>query len=123
VTKRSIAIAGHRTSISLEEPFWRALSEIAVLEGTSMSGLVARIDTGRGGGANLSSAIRMFVLDWYRRAAATARAGSAEVQAPVPGQAPATAQLRRPAPQEREIPARVLPQPRPGPRSGARSGA
>ena len=66
MAKRSITIAGHRTSISLEEPFWHALGEIAVLERTSLAGLVVEIDRARPAGVNLSSAIRLFVLDWFR---------------------------------------------------------
>ena len=66
MAKRSIAIAGHRTSISLEEPFWSALTEIASGRGLSVSGLVAEIDRDRPSKTNLSSAVRVFVLDWYR---------------------------------------------------------
>lgn len=62
IVKRSISIAGHRTSISLEEPFWAALREIAAARGVSIQALVREIDTGRGA-QNLSSAIRVFVLD------------------------------------------------------------
>ncbi len=62
VVKHSIVIAGHRTSISLEDAFWRALKEIAAQDGLSLAGLVARIDAGRGE-ANLSSALRVFVLE------------------------------------------------------------
>jgi predicted DNA-binding ribbon-helix-helix protein len=61
VVKRSVAIAGHRTSVSLEAPFWDALKDIAAVRGASVQALVAEIDAGRGG-ANLSSAIRVFVL-------------------------------------------------------------
>ena len=61
VVKRSVAIAGHRTSVSLEAPFWDALKDIAAARGASVQALVAEIDAGRGG-ANLSSAIRVFVL-------------------------------------------------------------
>jgi predicted DNA-binding ribbon-helix-helix protein len=66
MAKRSISIAGHRTSISLEEPFWQALAEIAGVKGTSLAGLVAEIDRSRPPDVNLSSAIRLFVLDWFR---------------------------------------------------------
>lgn len=64
--KRSVRIAGHRTSVSLEQPFWDALAEIARAERVSLNALVARIDAGRGA-ANLSSAIRVFVLERARR--------------------------------------------------------
>ena len=48
VVKHSVVIAGHRTSVSLEEAFWRALKEIAVADGVSLAALVAKIDAGRG---------------------------------------------------------------------------
>lgn len=62
VIKRSVMIAGHRTSISLEDPFWRALTRLAEREGRSVQALVGAIDAGRAG-QNLSSAIRVHVLD------------------------------------------------------------
>jgi predicted DNA-binding ribbon-helix-helix protein len=58
VIKRSLVIAGHRTSVSLEDAFWRRLRGIAAERGLSLNGL----DASRGG-ANLSSAIRVFVLE------------------------------------------------------------
>ena len=65
VVKRSIVIAGHKTSVSLEDAFWRSLKEIAVGQRTTLSDLVAAIDTERQHG-NLSSAIRLFVLGHYQ---------------------------------------------------------
>jgi len=65
VVKRSVSIAGHRTSISLEEPFWEALREIAEQENLSIQALIGRIDAERGE-QNLSSAIRVFVLTKLR---------------------------------------------------------
>ncbi len=65
MAKHSLVIAGHRTSISLEDAFWTALREIAVARGQSLAGLVAAIDATRGE-ANLSSAIRVFVLGEIR---------------------------------------------------------
>lgn len=65
VVKRSIVIAGHKTSVSLEDPFWQGLREIALNRGMTLSDVVASIDTDRHEG-NLSSAIRLFVLDYYR---------------------------------------------------------
>jgi predicted DNA-binding ribbon-helix-helix protein len=62
VVKRSIAIAGHATSISLEDPFWQALRLIAREQGISLAALVALID-GRRARTNLSSALRVHVLD------------------------------------------------------------
>jgi len=64
--KRSFAIKGHRTSISMEAPFWEALQQAANLEETSLAGLVASIDTTRGE-AGLSSAVRVWILDYFRR--------------------------------------------------------
>ena len=66
VVKRSIVIAGHKTSVSLEDAFWKGLKEIAGGRDMTLSELVAAIDSERRHG-NLSSAIRLFVLDHYRR--------------------------------------------------------
>jgi predicted DNA-binding ribbon-helix-helix protein len=63
-----MAIDRHKTSISLEPAFWSALKEIAASEELSIPQLVSRIDTEREHG-NLSSAIRLFVLDHYRHLA------------------------------------------------------
>ena len=65
VIKRSIVIAGHKTSVSLEDAFWKGLKEIADDRDITLSDLVSTIDTDRQHG-NLSSAIRLFVLDHYR---------------------------------------------------------
>jgi predicted DNA-binding ribbon-helix-helix protein len=65
VIKRSIVIAGHKTSVSLEDAFWKGLKDIAGGRDMTLSELVATIDTERQHG-NLSSAIRLFVLDFYR---------------------------------------------------------
>lgn len=65
IVKHSLAIAGHRTSISLEHAFWDGLKSIAAARGLSLASLVARIDAERGS-ANLSSAIRVFVLNAAR---------------------------------------------------------
>ena len=65
VVKRSIVIAGHKTSVSLEDAFWQGLKEIADERSMTLSDLVSSIDTDRRHG-NLSSAIRLFVLDHYR---------------------------------------------------------
>ncbi len=61
IVKRSLAIAGHRTSISLEDAFWEGLRHIAEERKLSVAALVAEIDATRGAN-NLSSAIRVFVL-------------------------------------------------------------
>jgi predicted DNA-binding ribbon-helix-helix protein len=65
VVKRSIVIGGHKTSVSLEDAFWKGLKEIASTRDATLSEMVSAIDTGRAHG-NLSSAIRLFVLDHYR---------------------------------------------------------
>jgi predicted DNA-binding ribbon-helix-helix protein len=63
--KHSFTVAGHRTSISLEQAFWSALKAAAVAEQRSVASLVEEIDTGRGE-AGLSSAVRVWVLDYVR---------------------------------------------------------
>jgi predicted DNA-binding ribbon-helix-helix protein len=65
VVKRSIVIAGHKTSVSLEEAFWSGLKDIAVDRRMTLSDLVGVIDSERQHG-NLSSAIRLFVLEHYQ---------------------------------------------------------
>jgi predicted DNA-binding ribbon-helix-helix protein len=65
VVKRSIVIDNHKTSVSLEDEFWKGLKEIAALRLTNLSGLVSKIDSQREHG-NLSSACRIFVLNFYR---------------------------------------------------------
>ena len=65
ILKRSIVLAGHKTSVSLEETFWLALKDIAASRKMTLSDLVGSIDTKRKHG-NLSSAIRMFVLNHYQ---------------------------------------------------------
>ena len=71
ILKRSIIIAGHKTSVSLEEPFWLCLREIAEAQQVSLSSVVAGIEASRPGG-NLSSAIRTFVLNKVREPATVA---------------------------------------------------
>jgi len=66
VCKRSIAISGYKTSISLEDAFWNALKEIAKARNTRVSELVAAIDSERQH-VNLSSTLRVFVLEFYRK--------------------------------------------------------
>jgi predicted DNA-binding ribbon-helix-helix protein len=67
--KRSLIIAGHATSVSVEQAFWDELRLIAAGRGISLNQLVADIDAGRAGN-NLSSAIRLFVLDALKKATA-----------------------------------------------------
>ena len=69
VVKRSIVVGGHKTSVSLEEPFWTSMKEISQQLRVTLSELVSEIDTNRQQ-SNLSSAIRLFVLDHFRSLAA-----------------------------------------------------
>lgn len=66
VVKRSLQISGHRTSVSLEEIFWTELRAIAAARAQSVASLVAAVDAARGE-ANLSSALRVYVLETVRR--------------------------------------------------------
>jgi predicted DNA-binding ribbon-helix-helix protein len=65
IRKRSVVIAGHATSVTLEEAFWQELRLLARRRGLSLNGLIAGVDTGRRG--NLSSALRLLVLDSYKK--------------------------------------------------------
>jgi predicted DNA-binding ribbon-helix-helix protein len=69
VQKRSVTIRGHRTSYSLEKPFYDDLATIAAERGVALSALVAEIDSTRPREANLSSALRLHVLEWAKRGA------------------------------------------------------
>lgn len=64
VRKRSVMIAGHPTSVTLETPFWDALKELAAAEGLSVNALIERVDATRTG--NLSSALRVHILNAFR---------------------------------------------------------
>jgi predicted DNA-binding ribbon-helix-helix protein len=70
VVKRSVVLAGHKTSVSLEDAFWEGLKDIATSRRITLSNLIGSIDTERQQG-NLSSSLRLFVLNHYqaRRAA------------------------------------------------------
>jgi predicted DNA-binding ribbon-helix-helix protein len=67
IVKRSVTLAGHRTSVSLETEFWDAVREFAAIDGTSVNALIGAIDPGTG--TNLSSRIRVYVLERCRREA------------------------------------------------------
>ncbi len=70
--KRSVTIAGHRTSLSLEAPFWEALKQLAEAEGVSLAALIERVDRERSlapSPYNLSSTLRVYVLERMRAAA------------------------------------------------------
>jgi predicted DNA-binding ribbon-helix-helix protein len=79
VANHSIYLAGHTTSVSLEDDFWRALKEIAKRRHRTLSDLIGEIDAQRRHG-NLSSALRLFVLEFYRRQF-SARAGPRKLRA------------------------------------------
>ena len=64
--KRSLTIRGHRTSVSLEDAFWRAFREIAAEEGMTINGLATQVDETRGD-VGLASALRVFILDRVSR--------------------------------------------------------
>ena len=64
--KRSVTIAGHRTSVSLEAPFWEALRDIAKVRGLSLNKLITEVDVARDPGDGLSSALRVYVLGYFR---------------------------------------------------------
>lgn len=68
--KYSLTIAGHRTSVTLEPPFWQALGAMARARGLSVNALVAEIDAGRQPPAGLASALRVAVLGWAMARAA-----------------------------------------------------
>jgi predicted DNA-binding ribbon-helix-helix protein len=64
ITKRSIVVKGHKTSVTLEDPFWSGLREIATERSCTLGGLVAQIDSERQN-SNLSSALRIYILNYY----------------------------------------------------------
>jgi predicted DNA-binding ribbon-helix-helix protein len=70
VMKRSIVLAGHKTSVSLEDAFWQGLKDIATSRRMTLSDLIGSIDTDREHG-NLSSALRLFVLGHYQKRSAS----------------------------------------------------
>lgn len=71
--KRSLTLAGHRTSVTLETPFWEALRAMAKARGRSVAGTVAEIDAARPAGVGLATAVRLAVLDDLQRALAARR--------------------------------------------------
>ncbi len=87
VKKRSVVIATHKTSISLEDKFWACLQQIARERATTISKLIGMLDAERNGG-NLSSTIRVFVLNYYRHNIASKElsdgAGSSLASLPTP---------------------------------------
>ena len=82
VIKRSIILDGHKTSISIEDSFWVALKEIAHDSGTTLSKQVASIGANRAAGSNLSSAIRVHILELVRNQLKSMESGAAAANAP-----------------------------------------
>ena len=79
IVKRSVLVRGHKTSVSLEEPFWNGLKEIAASRGQPVTAVLQRVDLDRHDNSNLSSAVRLFVLEYYRdqaHSAAKAESGA-----------------------------------------------
>ena len=74
--KRSLTLRGHRTSVSLEDAFWTAFREIAEAQGRALNDLAAEIDAARGTECGLASAIRVYVLGWYREKLSDEKAAS-----------------------------------------------
>jgi predicted DNA-binding ribbon-helix-helix protein len=83
VVKRSVVIAAHKTSVSLEDEFWSGLKEIARIREATLSNIVGELDAQRQHG-NLSSAIRLFVLDYYRAAIVARSTDHASAAATLP---------------------------------------
>ena len=80
VVKRSIVLAGHKTSVSLEEPFWKGLKDIALERRQTLSELIGALDTQRKF-SNLSSTVRLFVLNHYQERLANERGSTWRVDA------------------------------------------
>ncbi len=100
IKKRSVEIAGHRTSLTLEEAFWRALKRFAAKDRISVNKLIERIDRERQG--NLSSAARVYVLERLEAAAGPAPEPAAEPEtaraASRPATRPSATAVNRPLP-------------------------
>jgi predicted DNA-binding ribbon-helix-helix protein len=93
VVKRSIVVAGHKTSVSLEEAFWKGLKDIAADRRVTLSDLVGAIDSERQHG-NLSSAIRLFVLEYYQAGLGSDRQAGRKPREPTIAQPQAASILR-----------------------------
>ncbi|MBP2236930.1 putative DNA-binding ribbon-helix-helix protein [Sinorhizobium kostiense] len=66
IAKHSATLHGHRTSFTLEDPFWQELKSIAKSRGIPLARLIVEIDDSRGSEGNLSSALRLYVLAWVK---------------------------------------------------------
>jgi predicted DNA-binding ribbon-helix-helix protein len=78
IVKRSVVLAGHKTSVSLEEPFWKGLKDIALERRQTLSELIGSLDTQRKF-SNLSSTVRLFVLNYYQERLASERGSTLQV--------------------------------------------
>ncbi len=76
--KRSLTLRGHRTSVSLEDPFWDGFRDLAAARGLGLNALATEIDDARGLEAGLASAIRVAVLEFYRERALKASGRTAD---------------------------------------------
>ncbi len=92
VVKRSVVVGGHKTSVSLEEAFWSSMKEISAERAMTLSELVGEVDAARQQG-NLSSAIRLFVLDHFRSRAWARSAGPSCMSSSQSGLNPAESSL------------------------------
>ncbi|MGF6174148.1 ribbon-helix-helix domain-containing protein [Ensifer sp. 4252] len=77
IRKHSATLHGHRTSFSLEDPFWLELKTIAAARAMPIAQLIVEIDDARGGDSNLSSALRVYVLDWIKSNTGRSASGDA----------------------------------------------
>ena len=112
VIKRSIVIAGHKTSVSLEDAFWKALKEIAGGRHMTLSDLVAAIDTGRQH-RNLSSAIRLFVLEGREASVPAVADPGAPAEETPRAERPADARVVPPSPPQHPRPTARVQKPKP----------
>lgn len=77
IRKHSATLHGHRTSFSLEDPFWLELKSIAAARAMPIAQLIVEIDDARGRDSNLSSALRVYVLDWIKASGGHSATGDA----------------------------------------------
>jgi predicted DNA-binding ribbon-helix-helix protein len=100
VLKRSVVINHHKTSVSLEDAFWKAIKNIAAARSQTLSELVAEVDSERRQG-NLSSALRLYVLEHYRTRAQGGGAGDRTTGGPEARQPePRQSEQRQPEPRQ-----------------------
>jgi len=103
VAKRTVSIAGHKTSVSLEDAFWQSLKEIASERDMTRYELIAAIDSERQHG-NLSSVIRLFVLDFYQQQIPVSKRAAPDISALAPTKPRSSARSRRAGRSRRRAP-------------------